>query len=387
MFKVSKIKSTLVFRDPPPSEAVIFFENQNKILERLILEDFSSQTLDIRVKLYLNIKIIFSTVINFFRSLSIGDYKALSFRRIFREFYISYYQTVINIINPRFVITAVDDSSIFSELSERIKHIDTFVIQNGIRSQKHFDLNMEGRTLKINHMFCFGKFDEAIFNKNNYQVKLFSSFGSLVGGLFLESNFRGEKIIYDLCYVSQWQDKDRNYFKSHTLKKCWELDIALQVELEKKLLQYVKNSDTKLAIALRSSDPKELKYFMDFFGSSATYIESDRESFSSYNAMESSKLVISSYSTCAFEMLSYGKKVLFYNGTDNNKIKLPVHSLNYLDSTNPKDFADRIESLIAMNQENYEKIVSDKALHINNYEKNNSTHSKISSYLTEKYAK
>src|SRR3990170_5661440 len=112
-------------------------------------------------------------------------------------------------LEPKVILTFIDNSSIFHLVCEAYKEIPFLAIQNGGRHIWCATEALPDPDLKyhIDEYFCFGAQIQEMFEKYGHDIKRYITCGSLVGGYFFSShlakNITAVKS-YDLCLVSQW---------------------------------------------------------------------------------------------------------------------------------------------------------------------------------------
>ena len=133
------------------------------------------------------------------------------------------------------------------------------------------------------------------------------------------------------------------------------------------LLSWNKNHEYKIKIAMRSKKSKTVDYKNEFNfysdNNTTKKIELIAENnFSSYKAGYGSSIVITMDSTLGFELLGFGKKVLFCAATIDNALQ-HKENINYifhkmpdivlLDNLTQQEFDNKINTLMWMRDEEY----------------------------------
>ena len=118
------LKSKFIFKNPNKSEIVIFDDNSIKDLNNLIKKFDNYFILQVRRvninKFYITFAIIKNTIINYFKT---------------KNLFSAYLVSLITKINPKVVLTNIDNSVKFSELAKFFQNKINFVaIQNATRN-------------------------------------------------------------------------------------------------------------------------------------------------------------------------------------------------------------------------------------------------------------
>ena len=149
-------------------------------------------------------------------------------------------------------------------------------------------------------------------------------------------------------------------------------------KIEKKLIEYILryislNKNLRIAVAFRPQindlgKEKEFHFFSKYLsGLNINYIEHDTDSFSTYKTMEASKVIVANISTCAFEAMGWGKRVLFIQPYEFN-LELPEDLYYSVRSPNYNKTSLLIDELLSISDEQYSNNVNNN---INEYCYNN----------------
>ena len=177
LFLILKLfyKSKFIFKNPDKHELVIFDDESLSDLKFLI-NDYNFFVLQIRTyninKIYFSFK-IFRLVLKHYK----GD--------IFNAYLIS----LLEIINPKVVLTNIDNSQRFFDLAKLLdKKINFMAIQNASRwdldeYQYRYKKNMIkfdfSKNFYIPNFFCFGQLEIDHYKRYGIKVKNFYKAGSL----------------------------------------------------------------------------------------------------------------------------------------------------------------------------------------------------------------
>ena len=212
--------------------------------------------------------------------------------------------------NYDYIITLNDNSSTIQKIKILFKFKKLFSIQNGYRSPR--ELKKTNYKNYLDTFFCFGSSTQKDFLKNGHFANKFYFSGSLWISEFLTKKKitkKNKKIIFDICYISQWKEKT-------FLAKNGHLDNERKnlILIDKYLNKLQKDLNLKVAIALRSNEDFEREYFKNL---NKDFYILPKNKFSTYQLVLKSNVILSFYSTVAFESILLKKKFLFCDFTKN----------------------------------------------------------------------
>ena len=134
------MKFKVIFKKPSHTDIVLIYPDGEKLLKKYVFGNFSYQTIEISTWVCVNPSIIWKTCklfskIRFNFSLKVNYFVA----DLIKKIYEIHLQAYIEEINPRFVITYIDDSGVFHRLNANYRKDSLFLlIQNGLRPKSHF---------------------------------------------------------------------------------------------------------------------------------------------------------------------------------------------------------------------------------------------------------
>ena len=124
---------------------------------------------------------------------------------IIKNFKISYLVSLILEINPKIVVTNIDNSIDFSLVARRLfKKIKFLAIQNAARYQfdePFYDANIKKKYF-IPELACFGDYEKSLYKRHKIEVKKFFVIGSLTLSDYQKKkkkSFIDKK--YDVCLI------------------------------------------------------------------------------------------------------------------------------------------------------------------------------------------
>jgi surface carbohydrate biosynthesis protein len=288
-------------------------------------------------------------------------------------------ETVIDIIDPKIVITFIDNGSKMSFLQNVFPDKLIISVQNGFRVDKQeiFKLTKD-KNYKLPVYFGFGDYDYDLMVKQEVQVKKYIPTGSLKLGLFL--NKCNGKFLENsgICFISQYRYGVIN-----------SADYICQrfVELSENVYNLTKNfcmeNNYNCKVAMVSEKNmerynKEVNFFQKAFDSkSVQLIPNNKKQLKSYETAYSSEVLVAMDSTLSFEMFGCGKKILFCEATDPVFVKKRGVEMAYakmpkeivLDAMTPQAFKKKMDILLEMNDEEYLKLTREARSYLMKCEK------------------
>ena len=357
------------FHAPPQSQVVLFEEENVEVIQRYILLDIPFYIYSLAPE---SIYFCLGVIINFMRSLKHIDWKNYIYKKNERKLFtiiLNYYRlATLEYINPKIVITFIDNSELFHWLSKNCNNIEFFAIQNGNRP--NWELESFSRdSFHLKHYFCFGNYDVDRFKKYNLKVDNFYPIGSLNGSIILNEVEKGNLINnnkYDICFVSSATlDTKANEIT---------MDYYLSYELIiKYLAKFIEEFNVTLAVALRLDkrlSPRlsklEKDHFDFIFSKNAELVE--RNKLSSYYTALKSDVLIGSGTTILAECFGLGKKIMYCDVSD-RKIFHDHNSIILFSKPNYNSFKNRLNELLNESYNKYLERTSNYRAYVMNYNK------------------
>ncbi|MFA7239055.1 MAG: hypothetical protein WC091_03010 [Sulfuricellaceae bacterium] len=343
------------------------------------LTDVEYKWIDVIRSVYQGIRLYRGRILRIFLSVN----AARSFIRKCRGILIA---RQIKDMNPKAVITFVDNSGLFHVVCEHCKGISFLAIQNGGR---YVWCARDSRPspesiYHIDEYYCFGPQVKRLFERYGHDIRRYIACGSLVGGYFFsahpESQVR-EAAIYDICLVSQWCS---HLSDIHAVPKGFErLNEAISLVTEF-VARFAHEQSVNVCVALRQNDPAERDFYNSHFQGMCVFQESDRLSFSSYRAVDASNLSIGLNSTLLSEAFGAGRKVLFVNPF-NEEYWIPTEQDGYWRLSEPsyEAFRDRVADLLHTDIGTYQAVASAAMMDAMSYDFDHPAHSVIRQRLLE----
>ena len=273
---------------------------------------------------------------------------------LFKYFRNVYIESMLIFINPKYVITYIDNNELFGWLSKNCKEIPFIAIQNGGRLS-YAASGLSGYYCQ--HLFCFGKHEKDLFPKIGYQVDNFYPVGSLASSLYFNNDLKKHQDKYDLLIVSTWRGNIG--FQKDVKDTMRSMKI-----MDELLAKYINSRNINAAVILRSEENSkhwfmpeigmsEYDYYKNIYGDSTDLIMNDFSERPIYKLIQESHMVVSVLSTALVEAFGFGKKVLFYNFCESDKYHLDFDPLIVSSNRNFQQFSKEIDDILAMPVDKY----------------------------------
>lgn len=353
--KIAKIH--ISFTNPPKSP-VLALESEEKrsgILTKMVLNDIEHFNLYCNSQeFYFTPQILFWMIIN------------IKFIRTFKSQGFSYLGSFmglnilacINYIDPKVILTFIDNSLLFQLLLMIYKKATSYVIQNATRLEWDVDVKWK---FNIMNFYCFGYFEKELYEKYHHNIDYYYPAGSLIGGYYSTeiADVTTKNMSFDICLVSQW--RSMIMIDDLIFPESKESNNKMNEFLSK----FVSKNNISICIATCTTDIREYEYYRSFYGMTATIVEFNQKQFSTYDAMNRSSIIINLNSTAAVEAFGWGKKVLFVNFTGSNIIPMP--EICSMSDGNYQQFERKVNSLKEMSKEVYQDYIKKYIPYFMNY--------------------
>ena len=381
----------------PPSSPIIVFDNISIQDLRYITSKFDHFILETRPLEIKKIYISFGIIYNFFF--------LLCFRKNNLSLVDLYFVALIKIINPKIILTFIDNSSKFFNIAKTLeKEIIFLAIQNAARYD--FKINEykflnklisrdDNKNFFLPHYFCFGGLEKYDSNKYSLKIKNFYEYGSLRLANFFkfleEKQIKLENNYYDICMISEPIFNKNNLFKTNNIEEGFS-------KLAKYLIKFSKKKNLNFIFVKKYNKIKKSDAVddMDFYNnfldqSEIDYLNlntyKDHGTFSSYMGVFQSKVAIGTQSTLLREKIGCGQKILSVNLTNKEFWNFPVEGLCTLNNCSFSEFEERLSYILNINNRDYFNQISKDKSFLMNFDENNSAinkiNSKINSYLND----
>ncbi len=260
-----------------------------------------------------------------------------------RRIKLNYMIAVIKEINPKIVITNIDNSVEFSLLAKYFHPKIKFIaVQGANRNDIYENTRNLNKLLFIPFFLCYSVFDKALFIKKKIKVNKFVISGSLKNSFYKNEYKKNDKKRFDICYIS------KNF-----LKNTFKHDSVKNLEY---LAKYALKYNKKVIIQSKvKKNLKELKVYKRIFkGSKITVEWRSNRHYSSYKSIDKSSIVLGAPTTLLREAYYFNKKVLCCDSTKAANMKgYPFKGENYLKDFTYTDFEKRLNNLFKSSFKEY----------------------------------
>jgi len=356
---------------PPKNDIVIFDKNNCHYIVDYILYGIPVSVYNIKpVVLYISIPVICL----FIRSLRIFNWRRIRSRQsklrgVIKELLLHYHLACLKFIQPFVIITFIDNSSEYHWFAERYTGPHFIAIQNGNRTNEQLEKKV---TQFHQNFYCFGKYEVDRYKHFGHNVNSFRPVGSLLGGYYKFTTH--EKVDsenkYDLGIVSQYSHdifKNSSITNSSFIKSTNLLNTFLS--------RYISEHNSKAVVLLRSNDEKsgETDYLKKYYGNKIEYRINNKKTFSTYQGMEDSNVIIGFFSTASIEAFGWGKKILHCDFTG-TKIFNDYDSIIMFTTPNYDVFKKRLDDLRNEKYKHYNERTKKYASYLMNNDPNHPPH-------------
>ena len=264
---------------------------------------------------------------------------------------------IIKLFKVKVVITTIDNSSYFHKLSKLFNKINFYAIQNGIRSKRELIRPTKNH---LTNFFCFGDYEKKTYKEFGHSAETFIPVGSFRLSIYLKDYsyiYLNSKISYDVCFISQLSDV---YFRNiELLNSDQKILKSLTIDILLALKKISEKTNIKISIACRhGTNSIEYKYYNKLFNKNNITINARNDTFSTYKLVTQSKLIISIFSTVNLEALTFNKKILFIDSTEDNRYAYYDDDLCVYKNSNLKFLSKKINDILSMKNLEYKKRIN-----------------------------
>jgi len=343
-------RTQIVFRAPPRADVLLFDGTNRELLEQTVLHNISHSTLETRFeRVYVAPLVIFNMLMaapgmHWRYILHFGHI----LRRIRGELYTLYLYACVAAIQPKVVLTFIDNSIHFQLVSRRYKEAGFFAIQNGVRSEFNLAHDLvpaphPAHRISMPFLFCFGEYERVMYPRFGHSVDHFEAVGSIKAGYYLNMMRRKKPDEeFDICVASQWVDDVMIGTAYPEIKHSLEAMDSL-------IGRYLTERPwLSICVALRGGHPLEKAYFQSRYGTRATIVERATDGYSSYFAVDKSRVTILLDSTIGREAYGWGKRVLFCNFTGHDMYETATHDWCHISQIDYRPFSEKLDFLLQM---------------------------------------
>jgi len=310
----SVLKLRLRLSRPVSADVLIYDRVGSHFLARALRKDVKWEIFDVRRK-QVNIHPYSMARLPVFIYRKLRSRKSRWWKKV--GWAILFQMAEIRAINPKLLVSFVDNSRSFNLLSRVYSTAEFLGVQNGFRGIEVAELAPH---LCLPNLLCFGEEVVDRYRKENCNVSRFVVGGSLKNSLYMETTTARRQISrYDLLWISQFRparfDSTMPVLRDNSL-------ILLDF-----LQRYCEDNQRLLCIAC-SCKERNFSYEYQFLLrqlriKNVHLVPNDDNNFSSYRAIDMSNVTVTVNSTIGFEAISRGNKVLFCNFSDDEYFNIP----------------------------------------------------------------
>jgi len=368
-------------------DAVIYYEDDQELLKKWILEPIGLKLIVVRnpLELIINFKVIF----NFIKNI-----KYFFGKNFVRRARFTYEKSLIQVYNPKIVITFKDNSPFISEVSKIDDKRPYFAIQNGTR----FDYNIEDIpksvfkeiNKKTLFYFTWGEYSEGVYTKHSDYKCHFIPVGSFrhsVSVNYPTSLVELNNKKFDICMVST-VNALTNYdlvrlLYDNVVDDEWNKTNTILAQYLKK---YIKEKNKSLIIALRGHGDFEINIYKSIFDNEDDVFIMPRGKvspnvpfdFNTYDVINKSDLIVSIASSCTVEAISVGKKILQVDYSLNKQYFINyTNGIWQLSDNSYKAFSERLDQIIDLDINLYNQSIKNYKNYMIKFDATEPTHLKI----------
>jgi len=287
----------------------------------------------------------------------------------------AYFSALLDEMKPKIIITYIDNSLKFFEVSKILKDKYNFIaIQNAarydlMRYEYLFKKDLIKKDLRkkfyFDNFFCFGEYEIEHYKKNNISIKNAKPIGSLkLSNYFihLKSNQKNvPKKIFDIAVVSEGylsmdkeygvKDLSRNWSKiiSFSIKYVRENNLKFNFIFKRERVSGDFHYEAEISFVKKYLSNDDFNFLMN----NCTF--KDKKAFSSYDAIMSCNILIGSVSTMLREKIAANGKILSCNFSGMNMFNFPINEICYLENPNYERFSKRLTELRGLDDNSFIK--------------------------------
>ena len=372
--------------NPPQREIVIFdgtsLNDLKYILHKkkfFVLENRKSRISTV----YCSLNIIITFFFNFF---------LLFFKN--KNLHTIYLFTLLEKINPKIVITSIDNSFKFAELAKLLsKKIKFAAIQNANRFDYMHNIYLFKKNLSVSnlnnkyfipHFFCFGEHEINQIKKYKINIDQVYKVGSIrVANFFkhIELNkIKLQKEKYDVCLISEAAPNINEKFEIKDLEEKF-------AKVAKFTIDYSKKYNLKfIFLQKRNLNSIENKEEMNFYKkylnkNDFNFLKKNsslnQNNYSSYLGLFQSKLAVGAQSTLLRDKIGCKEKILSLGLDNEGLFEFPINGICKLKNLDYLEFENRMNLILSLNSEEYFAKIEEPINNLIEFDKNFSTIDKI----------
>jgi surface carbohydrate biosynthesis protein len=349
----------LKFASPKKVDIVIFDEVLSDLVVRTINKSYSYCVFNQRPE---DMWVGFNVFRKLFDNLSHFQWEdALKHQRGFivgtiKQLRLLYYKSCLDVINPKAVVTFIDNSLAFGWLSKHCRECPFIAIQNGSRLSYAAS---HDSGYHVQHFFSYGYHEKDLFPRLGYQVENFYPVGSLLASLYFDQQLKHPSHHYDLLIVSAWRGNIG-----------FQLDVQDTMRsmsiMDRLLSRYIEENGLKAAVIMRSErgskdwimpevGMSEEQYYKNIYRDTVDIVETDFSKRNIFPMMLKSEVIISCLSSGLLEAYGMKKKILFCNFTGTDRYHCDFHPAIVTTQPAWDELSIRLNGLLTQKDDDYQK--------------------------------
>ena len=364
LYKLFKLIFTrkIKFNNPERSDLLLFDEVGKDIFDNILY----TKNYSILYARYDHIKIIYITL----------DILILMIKNSHPNLFTCYLISLIKIIKPKIIITAIDNSFKFSEIAKVLyKNIIFMAVQNASRydfdrNKRLFEIGSlkqdDNKRFFLPNYYCFGDLEEEDCKKYNIKVLKFYKIGSLRLAQYLKENkLKTNSYKYQVSLISENRAGEDKLWKQagveegfakiakFTIKLCLRNNLSFTF-IKKR--QYKNLSIAEMNWYREFLDENEFNFLVK----NSTPVS--KTSFSSYKAIHQSEISIGTHSTLLWEKLALKGKILACNFTPLQHYDFPIKGFCFLKDPSFEEFERRALKILKIDEKEYSTQINNAQL-------------------------
>lgn len=352
------LKTKLIFKKPKKSDFLIFDERSLVYLGFCLKNNF--EIYYVRGEMINIYNLIYTIIKNGFTNLR-ENYKLNYFK----------------FVDPKFVITAIDENHHFFLLKDKYNKPKYVSFQRGLRNPNFLPLLRKIRKnnpkieFKTDFSFVLGSNDKYLMQR--YIKGKFYVSGSILNNIFPIEKFVNDQNLNEITFISS-----KKYISSEDFSK------HIDFNLFSFLINYCQKKNINLSYISKSGLEKKSKIHEIFKSKSFKYIplrdfplrnkSKKKLNLNSYEKLSNSKLIIFSDTTLGHEFISKGIKGICFRRnfpSDNFCKKYKKYGIYWSKKIELKKFDKLINKIFYMKQKEWDKKIKKVSSEILKYDYNN----------------
>ncbi len=249
--------------------------------------------------------------------------------KLFTKFFIinyrEYIYEIIRQVNPRFIISIIDNDSLLWEIKKKFPNIKVIIIQNGYRYNNNYDKYFENLDKNINRkidlFFVFNKNISVIYEKF-FQSEIIVS-GSIANNKSIIKDLK--KKTKSVLFISEWGPFKKVFHKNVNGYKKFHESCVFFVRF---LSDYCFKNNYEFYIMGRPLDIKNSKKEIEFYNNCIgnkkwIYKRTKNSRKSSYDEIDNHEIIASITSTLGYESLARKNKTIIFDGRNSYSFGWP----------------------------------------------------------------